>query len=194
MNACSGTYRSRRVGVLYGGPSAERDVSLVSGTEVAAALRGRGYASVALIDVGRDLPARLREQRIDAAFIALHGKLGEDGCVQGLLEVMGIPYTGSGVTASALCMDKVAGQARAGAQPRPDAGRIEVVSRRRSWQSAKLPLPAVVKPRAEGSSIGVTIVRRRKDLAPALRKACRWDRDALVERLRGRAGKSPSGC
>ena len=100
-------FRSARVGVLMGGMSTERNVSLKSGASVAAALRSRGY-EVVEIDVGPDLPFRLRDERIDVAWIALHGAFGEDGCVQGLLEVMRIPYTGSGVRGSAMAMDKIA--------------------------------------------------------------------------------------
>ncbi len=179
MNRPRTSCRNRRVGVLYGGPSAEREVSLVSGREVAGALRQRGYKGVSLIDAGRGLPGQLRQRRIEVVFNALHGRIGEDGCVQGLLEVMGIPYTGSGVTASALCMDKVLTKEvlvrkRIPTPPyRVVAGDDEALS--------KLPLPAVVKPRAEGSSIGVTVVHRRRELAPAVREACRSGRDALVE-------------
>ena len=180
MNGTSGTHRARRVAVLYGGPSAEREVSLVSGREVAGALRRNGYRSVSLIDVGPDLGARLRKRRIEVVFNALHGKIGEDGCVQGLLEVMGIPYTGSGVTASALCMDKVLAK-QVLVRNRIPTPSYEVVNRER-WKASKLPLPVVVKSRAEGSSIGVTIVRRRRDMAQAVAEACRFDRDALVEK------------
>lgn len=180
MSMPSGTHRSQRVGVLYGGPSAEREVSLVSGKEVAGALRRRGYRSVSLIDVGADLAAQLRKRRIDVAFNALHGKIGEDGCVQGLLEVTGIPYTGSGVTASALCMDKVLAK-EVLARHRIPTPPYEVVTPDGA-AGARLPLPVVVKPRAEGSTIGVTIVRRRRDMARAVREACRFDRDALVEK------------
>ena len=180
MSLQTGTHRSRRVGVLYGGPSAERDVSLVSGKEVAGALRRRGYRAVSLIDVGADLAARLRQRRIDVVFNALHGKIGEDGCVQGLLEVLGVPYTGSGVTASALCMDKVFTK-EVLARNRISTPPYQVVAGDGDATS-KLPLPVVVKPRAEGSSIGVAIVRRQRDVAPAVREACRWDRDALVEK------------
>ena len=179
MSAPSGTHRNRRVGVLYGGPSAEREVSLVSGKEVAEALRKRGYKGVSLIDVGPDLPAQLRKRRIDVVFNALHGKIGEDGCVQGLLEVTGIPYTGSGVTASALCMDKVLTKEVLG-RNRISTPPYQVLAGD-GKAASKLPLPVVVKPRSEGSSIGVTIVRRQRDLASAVREACRSDRDALVE-------------
>ncbi|MCY4439463.1 MAG: D-alanine--D-alanine ligase [Deltaproteobacteria bacterium] len=179
MTAPSGSHRSRRVGVLYGGPSAEREVSLVSGKEVADALRQRGYKGVSLIDVGPDLPAQLRKRRIDVVFNALHGKVGEDGCVQGLLEVMGIPYTGSGVTASALCMDKVLTK-EVLVRNRIPTPPYQVLAGK-GHVTVKLPLPVVVKPRSEGSSIGVTIVRRQRDVASAVREACRSDRDALVE-------------
>ncbi len=180
MSLASGTHRSRRVGVLYGGPSAEREVSLVSGKEVAGALQRRGYRAVSLIDAGADLAAQLRKRRIDVVFNALHGKIGEDGCVQGLLEVMGIPYTGSGVTASALCMDKVLVK-QVLVRNRIPTPSYQVVSADETAAS-RLPLPVVVKPRAEGSSIGVGIVRRQRDMAGAVREAWRFDRDALVER------------
>jgi len=98
--------KGKRIGVLMGGLSAEREVSLNSGRAVHDALLGLGYQSVAL-DVGRDIAARLVTERIEVAFICLHGRLGEDGTIQGLLEVMGIPYTGSGVLASALAMNKI---------------------------------------------------------------------------------------
>lgn len=96
-----------RVGVLLGGLSPERSISLKSGAAVAGALRERGW-EVVEIDVGPDLPEKLRAARVDVAWLALHGPLGEDGCVQGLLEVMRVPYTGSGVRGSAVAMDKVA--------------------------------------------------------------------------------------
>ena len=96
---------SRHVAVLMGGWSAEREVSLVSGARRGAALRERGYR-VSEIDVGRDLPQRLAELRPDVVYNALHGRYGEDGTVQGLLEIMGIPYTHSGVLASSLAMNK----------------------------------------------------------------------------------------
>ncbi len=180
MSMASGTHRYRRVGVLYGGPSAEREVSLVSGKEVAGALQRRGYRAVSLIDTGADLAAQLRKRRIDVIFNALHGKIGEDGCVQGLLEVMGIPYTGSGVTASALCMDKVLAK-QVLLRNRIPTPSYQVVSADETAVPS-LPLPVVVKPRSEGSSIGVVIVRRQRDMARAVREACRFDRDALVEK------------
>ncbi|MBI5197431.1 MAG: D-alanine--D-alanine ligase, partial [Nitrospirae bacterium] len=97
---------AKRIGVLMGGMSSEREISLKSGTLVTQALQRRGYEAVP-VDVNRRIAEVLRQEKIDAAFIALHGRYGEDGTIQGLLEVMGIPYTGSGVLASAIGMDKV---------------------------------------------------------------------------------------
>ncbi|MFQ5541457.1 MAG: D-alanine--D-alanine ligase [Candidatus Binatia bacterium] len=175
-----GIYRNRRIGVIVGGLSLERKVSLVTGREVVKALRRRGYQVVS-IDAKRNLPLRLRRHRVEVVFNALHGKIGEDGCVQGLLEVMGIPYTGSGVTASALSMDKVIAKElfmRKGITTPP----YQVLQRGCGHSKIRLSLPLVVKPRAEGSTLGVTIVRRKKDLAPALGRAFRFDPTCLVER------------
>src|SRR3990170_1998854 len=99
-------YKDKKIGVLMGGLSAEREISLRSGNACLKALVSRGYNAVA-IDAGRDLSLRLRDEGIEVAFIALHGRYGEDGTVQGLLEIMGIPYTGSGVLASAIAINKI---------------------------------------------------------------------------------------
>src|SRR5512135_567840 len=101
---------NKKIGVLLGGLSSEREVSLASGSAVLKALTGKGYDAVA-IDVGRDVAVELRRQGIGVAFNALHGKFGEDGAIQGLLEVLGIPYTGSGILASAMGMNKTVSKA-----------------------------------------------------------------------------------
>lgn len=144
------------VAVLMGGPSAEREVSLVSGRECAAALRAAGY-QVVEVDCGPDLPLRLSEIRPDLCFNALHGRWGEDGCVQGLLEWLRIPYTHSGVLASALAMDKTRAKAafRAAGLPVLDSV-IRPTAEVRTTHV--LPPPYVVKPNNEGSSVGVYIV------------------------------------
>ena len=145
------------VAVLMGGLSAEREVSLVSGRECAKALREAGY-KVTEVDCGPDLPARLAEMRPDVCFNALHGRWGEDGCVQGLLEWLGIPYTHSGVLASALAMDKVKTKEvyRAAGLPVVES----VLATREEVEAGHvLPAPYVVKPYNEGSSVGVYIVR-----------------------------------
>ena len=144
------------VAVLMGGLSAEREVSLRSGAAVAKALEGEGYR-VATVDVGRDLGQRLAEIRPDVCFNALHGKFGEDGCVQGVLETLAIPYTHSGVLASALAMHKECAKTVMRAAGVPVAG-AQLVTRKRALESHVLPQPYVVKPIAEGSSVGVIIV------------------------------------
>ncbi|SMH54042.1 D-alanine--D-alanine ligase [Maritimibacter sp. HL-12] len=139
-----------------GGPSAEREVSLSSGRECAAALRGEGY-DVIEVDAGPDLCTRLDEIKPDVAFNALHGRWGEDGCVQGILEWLGIPYTHSGVLASALAMDKEKAKIafRAEGLPVAESGLWPVEAIRRRHVMAR---PYVVKPYNEGSSVGVYIV------------------------------------
>lgn len=161
---------AQTVAVLMGGPSAEREVSLSSGRECATALRRAGYEVVEIAlarDAGAGLPGRLAEARPDVVFNALHGRWGEDGCVQGLLEWLGYRYTHSGVLASALAMDKTrAKQAfRAAGLPVVEsviAGADEVRSRH------VLPPPYVVKPNDEGSSVGIHIVREAGDGFAAL--------------------------
>ncbi len=148
---------SPRIAVLKGGPSAEREVSLVTGRECARALREEGFDVVEL-DAGPDLAALLRAQRVDVAFNALHGRWGEDGCVQGLLEWLRIPYTHSGVLASALAMDKERAKATyrmAGLPVVPSLLTSAEVARREH----PMPAPYVVKPHNEGSSVGVYIVQ-----------------------------------
>jgi D-alanine-D-alanine ligase len=145
------------VAVLMGGLSAEREVSLVSGRECANALREAGYRVTEVV-CGPDLPARLTEMKPDICFNALHGRWGEDGCVQGILEWLGIPYTHSGVLASALAMDKAKTKEayRAAGLPVVDS----LLAAREAVEAGHvLPPPYVVKPNNEGSSVGVYIVR-----------------------------------
>jgi D-alanine-D-alanine ligase len=153
----------KRVAVLMGGWSVEREVSLSSGRECARALAEAGY-EVSEIDVPRDAAAliRLLEPRPDVAFNALHGVGGEDGTVQAVLNLMGIPYTHSGLLASALAMDKPMARAVFQAAGLPVAeGRI--ASREEILAGAVMPAPYVVKPAAEGSSVGVIIIREREN-------------------------------
>ncbi len=173
--------KSKKIGVLFGGLSAEREVSLKSGAAVCKALAGQGYITAA-IDVGRDLPEVLKREGIEAAFIALHGRYGEDGCVQGLLELLQIPYTGSGVLASALAMHKLYSKqafAASGILTAP----FRCYRRDETVKLADLPfgLPLVVKPVQEGSSVGVSIVREEAALAAALDLAFHHDDEILVE-------------
>ena len=149
--------RFHHVAVLMGGLSAEREVSLNSGNACAGALETAGYR-VTQIDAGRDLADRLEAVQPDACFNALHGRWGEDGCVQGLLELLAIPYTHSGVLASALAMHKERAKEvmRAAGVPVPVG---QVVNRSEAAKSHVLPRPYVLKPVSEGSSVGVFIVR-----------------------------------
>ncbi|MDT8441654.1 MAG: D-alanine--D-alanine ligase [Desulfuromonadales bacterium] len=174
--------RNSRIGVLMGGVSAEREVSLRTGQAALGALRAAGCEAVA-VDAGPDLPARLVETGVEVAFIALHGRHGEDGTVQGLLEIMGIPYTGSGVLASSLAMDK---RMTKELLIRHGVSTPAFVSYRHGddldvllhgWQN----YPVVVKPAREGSTIGISRVEDRAGLDAGLRTALQHDELALVE-------------
>jgi D-alanine-D-alanine ligase len=177
-------WSGKKVAVLYGGRSSEREVSLRTGAACAEALRGNGH-DVALVDVDLDVAARLREARADVAFIALHGRWGEDGCIQGLLEAMAIPYTGSGVLASAVCMDKVVAKVlfRTLGIPVIDYA-VFPPERAATITVADLPagLPCVVKPSGEGSSVGVHLVKDAGALAAACQDAASFKGDVIVER------------
>lgn len=182
----SRTFGGKRIGVIMGGPSSERDVSLNSGRGIHAALQKKGYDAVAIDWQGGadDLGAHLRRERIDAAWIALHGTYGEDGCVQGLLECYGVPYTGSGVLASALAMDKVATRRIF------DQESIESPRWRRHHgpaDVARIGFPLVVKPSSEGSSVGVSIVKDQSQLQAALDAAQKCHGLVLLEEyIKGR--------
>ena len=178
----------RRVGVLMGGMSAEREVSLRTGEGVAAALASRGH-DVVRISYGPGTPGideLIREAEIDVAFLALHGRGGEDGCVQGLLELFGIPYTGSSVLASALAMDKLKAKElfRLHNVPTPpyyvataeDVGDLEELH-------GSFGYPVIVKPRGEGSSVGLTKAKNLSELRGAIDLALAHDTCALVERF-----------
>ena len=157
MSKTVGARRFHHVAVLMGGLSAEREVSLNSGEACAAALETAGY-KVTCIDAGRELADQLRGVKPEVCFNALHGRWGEDGCVQGLLELLAIPYTHSGVLASALAMHKERAKQvmRAAGVPVPEG---RVVARAEAAKSHVLPRPYVLKPVTEGSSVGVFIVR-----------------------------------
>lgn len=174
-----------RIGVLMGGQSAEREVSLRTGAAVHRSLVRRGYDAVA-IDVGPTLSQDLRDRKIDLAFLALHGPGGEDGAIQGFLETLRIPYTGSGIQASAIGMHKVTTKTLlASARIPVPAGTVVKrggnVSGATLLRAEKLRWPLVVKPASQGSTIGVTIVRKPSQWRDALALAHRYDVDAMVE-------------
>lgn len=155
-----------KVAVLMGGPSREREVSLSSGRECVTALRETG-CEVIEVDAGPDLCARLSEIRPDVVFNALHGRFGEDGCVQGLLEWMGIPYTHSGVLASSLAMDKARAKAAFQAAGLPCVDSI-IASAKDVQAKHLMPPPYVVKPNNEGSSVGIYLVGKDANSPPKL--------------------------
>jgi D-alanine-D-alanine ligase len=177
--------KDRRIGVLMGGLSVEREVSLRSGTGISAALRSLGY-TVVDIDVQRDVAERLRAERVEVAFIALHGRYGEDGCIQGLLESMFIPYTGSGILASAAGMEKVFAKQvfLAHGIPTPPYRSFDTVEHALSGlESLPFPFPLVVKPSGEGSSVGVHICRTEDGYPAAVEDAGRLAGTILVEQF-----------
>jgi D-alanine-D-alanine ligase len=168
-----------KVAVLFGGSSAERAVSLISGSRVLAALQGQGIDAHAFDPATEPLAALAGYER---AFIALHGRYGEDGTIQGALELMGIPYTGSGVMASALGMDKFRTKLlwQAAGLPIPDYALIDAASDFAAVER-KFGLPLFVKPAREGSSIGISKVKMPGALAAAYAEAARYDALVLAE-------------
>jgi|SRR5690625_1060042 len=179
-----------RVGVLYGGVSAEREVSLMSGEGVCKALRKRGV-DAHLFDTAERSLAELAAAQFDKVFIALHGRYGEDGTLQGALELLGIPYTGSGPMASAIAMDKVMTKKiwlQAGI-PTPDFlvldqnNTQEALKAKLKQAPDRLGLPLIMKPAHEGSTVGFTLVEQEAMLSKALTLALRYDQRVLAERF-----------
>ena len=184
--------QSRKIGVLLGGLSSEREVSLRTGEAVLAALRDRGHDAVPIY-VDRDVDVALRQEQIEVAFIALHGRWGEDGCIQGLLEMLGIPYTGSDVLASALAMHKGKAKELFRLHNLPTPAYYTLTGAAITGAGASgddlaalhgdFGFPCVVKPIREGSSVGVTICREPGELGAAVERALCFDSEILVERF-----------
>ncbi len=181
---------AKRVGVVMGGSSAEREVSLRSGAAVAAALEARGHDVVRLAlgeSFGPELGHTLLRSRVDVAFLALHGRHGEDGCIQGLLELARIPYTGSSVLASALAMDKLKAKEmfRLHNVPTPPYYTVNGMDDLADLESThgSFGFPVIVKPRGEGSSLGVTKAGSLAELAAAIEVAFELDDTVIVERF-----------
>ncbi|KWT81620.1 MULTISPECIES: D-alanine--D-alanine ligase [unclassified Variovorax] len=174
-----------KVAVLFGGTSAEREISIMSGTGVLEALRSRGVDAHAFDPAEREL-VELKHEGFARCFVVLHGRHGEDGTVQGALELLGIPYTGSGVMASAVAMDKVMTKRiwQADGLPTPRYARLAFDQQSREQVMAVpdvLGLPLIVKPPREGSSIGVTKVEGYSQMQDAVALAVRYDSDVLCE-------------
>jgi len=178
-------YAGKKIGVLMGGMSVEREVSIKSGEAISSSLYRLGYLQKT-IDVDKDIAITLRREAIDVAFIALHGRYGEDGTIQGLLDVMQIPYTGSGVLASAMGMDKIASR-RIFLSQGLSVPPYHVLHREvdLSFDPDRLSFgfPVVVKPSSEGSSVGVSIVPEPKGLDEALKEAFRHGPRILIEKF-----------
>ena len=178
----------RCVGVVMGGSSAEREVSLNSGRAVAQALEDAGH-DVMRVELGPDSDAwqKLRGAKLDVAFLALHGRLGEDGCVQGMLELLGVPYTGSGVLASALAMDKLKSKELFRLHNVPTPPYYVVDSSEHLDDLGEVHggfgFPVVVKPRREGSSVGIGKASSMAELKDAIERAREFDDSILVERF-----------
>jgi D-alanine-D-alanine ligase len=201
-----GLVTSKRIGVLMGGFSTERDISMRSGLAVYQTLQESGYSSVP-IEVGKDIVGVLKKEKVRIAFLALHGSTGENGAIQGMLEILGITYTGSGVLASALAMDKEAskkiftyhhlpvppfimvtkGRGVRGSKSRgkKDKGDMKGTDNTESGTITLPPfeLPWVIKPAAEGSSIGVSIVKEQVEFEPKLHNALSFGGRAIIERF-----------
>jgi len=174
---------AKKVALLVGGMGAEREVSLNTGKAFQKAL-DELKINYTVIDAGADLPEQLSKTKPDVALLALHGKYAEDGTVQGLCEYMKIPYSGAGVMASALCMNKYFTKQILNFNKVPTA-EFEFVNARttdiNSYQLKKLKTPVVVKPSREGSSVGISIVKDAKQLTEALQLAAQYDKDILIE-------------
>lgn len=175
--------KQTRVAVLYGGMSSEREVSLRSGNNCFEALQRLGYTNSVLLDVGPDIAQRLKAEQVEVAYLALHGKYGEDGCIQGLLEIAGIPYTGCRVTASGLTMNKALTKIILKEAGLPIIPSVTINLKDGSGVDAarKLAYPVMAKPLTEGSSYGMSKVDSVDGLDAALELAGQYSRDIMVE-------------
>ncbi len=172
----------KRIAVLCGGPSSERDISLRSGKNIFEALKRLGYKNVELIDIDKNIADTLRSKNIEVVYNAMHGRFGEDGCIQGLLEVTGIPYTGCGVMASAVCMNK---EFTKNILKGADIPLIKSVLLKKDSDYLKkistLNYPLMLKPVSEGSSIGMYKANNEKEFCEYIQKSFEYNQDVMVE-------------
>ena len=171
-----------KIALIQGGLGAEREVSLSTGAGFKQALVELGYEFTE-VDAKEDLPAKLMKLKPDVALLALHGKFGEDGTVQGICEYLKIPYTGSGVLSSSLCMDKILSKQILISQglPTPDYEFLNARETNLDNYKIRMEFPVVVKPSREGSSVGISIVNEESELVPALKLAAKSDYQILIE-------------
>jgi len=177
--------RKRRIGVLMGGWSSEREVSLLSGQQVIASLKRQGFHAVG-IDITRQFAEQIKKARIDIAFVILHGRPGEDGSIQGFLELQGLPFTGSGSTASAIGMDKAVTKMlfKQTGIPTPDfvlVGAEDDAEEALGRAERMFGYPMIVKPRSEGSSVGIEIMPGKRGALELVERAQRGFGDSIVE-------------
>ncbi|MDA8234629.1 MAG: D-alanine--D-alanine ligase [Clostridia bacterium] len=180
---------AEKIAVLYGGISSEREVSLRTGEAVFKGLQSKGY-NVVKIDVDGNLVEKLKAEKVDRAFLALHGKYGEDGTIQGLLEILGIPYTGSGVLASSMAMNKIITKKLLQLENLPTP-KFKVVNKYQLNKEgleglnkailAEIQPPMVVKAANQGSTIGISFVRKAEELGAALEDSFKYDHEVLIE-------------
>lgn len=173
--------KNTKIAVLMGGLSNEREVSLRSGKNVFKALIELGYKDVCKIDVDRNVASTLKENEIEAAFNVLHGRFGEDGCIQGVLEFLNIPYTGCNVKSSAICMDKIMTKKVLSAENIPLIKSINVTKDDYKEKINELKFPVIIKPSNEGSSIGMSKVNSIDELDEAMKEALKCDDEILIE-------------
>jgi len=183
-------FETKKIGVLLGGISAEREISLKTGSSILEALLRKGYNAVA-IDVDIDIANTLKQSGVSTAFIALHGRLGEDGAIQGLLEIAKIPYTGSGLLSSAISMNKNVSKQILNYHGLPTPSFQSFKSTEEEISSIKnqinISLPFVVKPSEEGSTIGISIVKKEDEINSALSAAFKCSSEIIIEKfIKGR--------
>ena len=175
--------KSEKIAVLYGGLSSEKDVSKRSGKNVFEALKRLGYENAELVEVDQNISEKLKGKDYSVAYNALHGKYGEDGCIQGILELLKIPYTGSGVMASAICMNKEYTKKVLSTDKEIPLIKSVFVKRGDNVLKAceELKYPIITKPVCEGSSFGMTKVNSKEELLPAYEEAIKFNNDVLIE-------------
>lgn len=173
--------KTKRIAVLCGGMSNEREVSLRSGKKCLNALQTLGYKNAIMVDVDSNVAQVLMDNKIEIAFNVLHGKYGEDGCIQGLLEILKIPYTGCGVKSSAVCMDKVTTKEILLSASVPVIPSISITKAEELELAKKLNFPLMIKPANEGSSIGMSRVETFEELKEAFVVAKKCDPKVLIE-------------
>jgi len=175
--------KNSKIAVLCGGMSSEAEVSRRSGKNCFNALQRLGYKNSELIEVDKDIAQKLKDGKFDYAYNALHGKYGEDGCIQGILEILRIPYTGCGVMSSAVCMNKEYTKRILSSCPDIPMAKSVFVQKGENVEdkTANLKFPVITKPVSEGSSFGMTKVNTREDLKSAYEEAIKYNEDVLIE-------------